>query len=45
MRWQHWEVLMAINAADAAIAIGTRMSAPIAELLLFIAKIEEWGTC
>lgn len=30
--------LIAINATDAAITIGTRMSAPIAELLLFIAK-------
>ena len=37
-RLQNSLALMAINAADAAITIGTRISAPIAGLLLFIAK-------
>lgn len=45
VRLQNSEALIAINAADAAITIGTKMSAPIVELLLFIAKIEEWWTC
>ena len=39
------EALMAIYAADAAITIGTRISAPSAVVLLLIAKIEVMLTC
>jgi hypothetical protein len=42
--WKTLWVLRAMYAADAAITIGTMISAPIAELLL-IAKIEVMLTC
>ena len=38
-------VLRAIYAADAAITIGTRISAPIADVVLFIAKNGVMLTC
>ena len=45
-RLQNSLALMAINAADATITIGTRMSAPIAGLLLLIAKtLKKCGRC